>query len=367
MVIVLNRVPAGAADTVRTHLAEMLAERELGDTTIFAIDEQPLDGARLPTDAVAPLRLWLDRLGADQEARAEAIRRSLRGSLGDLATRTNAVADVSDEQLAAVEGLRTLASAPYGDALAQVRDDIGKGTLLKGEVLARWEELLGTGELLRQLRTGLGRLRDRISGALSGRPKTDVQFNGAVEHVVETLIRTRGDEAASEAAAAWRAHPTGAALLASDAAAGLDRSSADLGRKAGFAVRAWQGHLLDLVRNVGGDRRATGRVLSFGVNGAAIVVMMVVFSHTGGLTGAEVAVASGAGAVGHTLLEALLGDQAVRTLATEARSDLEARVGALYDEERARYEALLAAIKLDDDAPSRLRALASTIAAGVQA
>lgn len=366
LVIVLNRVPTGAADTVKTHLGEMLAERGLGDTTIFAIDEQPLDAARLPTGSVAPLRVWLDRLGADQEARADAIRRSLRGSLGDLATRTNAVAAVGDEQLAAVAGLRTLARSPYQDALAQVRDDIGKGTLLKGEVLARWEELLGTGELLRQLRTGLGRLRDRITGALSGRPKTDVQFNGAVEHVVETLIRTRGDGAASEAATAWRAHPTGAALLASEAGAGFDRSSADLGRKAGFAVRAWQGHLLDLVRNVGGDRRTTGRVLSFGVNGAAIVVMMVVFSHTGGLTGAEVAVAGGAGAVGHTLLEALLGDQAVRTLAADARSDLEARVRVLYDEERARYDALLAAIKLDDDAPARLRALASTIAEAVR-
>ena len=50
--------------------------------------------------------------------------------------------------------------------------------------------------------------------------------------------------------------------------------------------------------------------------------MIAVFAHTGGLTGAEVAVAGGTSAVGQRVLEALLGDQAVRTLAAQAREDL---------------------------------------------
>ena len=39
------------------------------------------------------------------------------------------------------------------------------GSLLRGEVLARWQEFVGTGELLRTLQDRVGRLRDRLSAA----------------------------------------------------------------------------------------------------------------------------------------------------------------------------------------------------------
>ena len=50
--------------------------------------------------------------------------------------------------------------------------------------------------------------------------------------------------------------------------------------------------------------------------------MLAVFTQTGGLTGAEVAVAGGTSAAGQRILEALLGDQAVRSLAARAREML---------------------------------------------
>jgi len=120
-----------------------------------------------------------------------------------------------------------------------------------------------------------------------------------------------------------------------------------------------------VVRNVGGDRKSTARVLSLGVNGVAAVVMMVVFAHTGGVTGAEVAVAGGASALGHTLLEALLGDQAIRSLAEQARASLDTRVAAVYEEEAARYRDAVAELGIDAAAPVRLRALADTLSRGV--
>jgi N-acetyl-gamma-glutamylphosphate reductase len=97
----------------------------------------------------------------------------------------------------------------------------------------------------------------------------------------------------------------------------------------------------------------------------AAAVMMLVFAHTGGLTGAEVAVAGGAGAVGHALLEALLGDQAIRTLAAKARSSLESRVAELYAEEAQRYEAALASLDVDTQTPVRLRRLAESLSRAV--
>jgi hypothetical protein len=361
LVIVMNRTPAGHGDTLKTHLEEMLAARGLAGTEVFTILEQDLEGTRLPKSATIEVSAWLDHLGSNRDARSAAILRSLTGSLGDLASRTNRVADALDGQLATVDSLRTLAHAPYNDAAQQIRTDIGQGALLRGEVLSRWEELLGTGELLRQLRTGVSRLRDRVVGAVTGRPKSDIELNGAVEHVVETLIRTRADEAASKAITNWKAFPAGAALLNNYHDEDLSASSAALKQQGATTVREWQRHVLELIRNVGGDRKTKARVLSFGVNGVAMVVMMLVFAHTGGLTGTEVAVAGGASAVGHTLLEAVLGDQTVRKLALDARSDLEQRIDALMNSEAARFDDQLSHMSLDAGAPGRLRTLADRL------
>ncbi len=362
LVVVLNRVPPEGASALAEHLGQMLEGQGLGGTQVVTVTEQPLVEGRLPVEAVAPLRAWLDRLGTDRELRAAAIRRSLQGSLGDLAHRTGAVATALESQAAAVEQLRGDVRVSYDEAFEQVRSDIDQGALLRGEVLARWEQLLGTGELFRQLRTGLGRLRDQVAGVLTGRRRTDVEFTDAVENVVHTLIRTRADAAADDVASRWRTRPSGQRLLAADASGELARSSAELDAKAAATVRAWQGELLELIRNVGGGKKTTARVLSYGVNGVAAVVIMVMFAHTGGLTGGEVAVAGGAGAVGHALLEALLGDQAIRTLATQARAALETRVATLYAEEEARYDAAIAGLGVDTEAPSRLRGYAKTLA-----
>ena len=99
--------------------------------------------------------------------------------------------------------------------------------------------------------------------------------------------------------------------------------------------------MLDLVSQEGLAKRASARLASLGVNGAGLVVMLGVFMHTGGLTGAEIAVAGGSSALGQRVLEAILGDQAVRTMAERARDDLIARVERLMAGEQDRYGALL--------------------------
>ena len=108
-------------------------------------------------------------------------------------------------------------------------------------------------------------------------------------------------------------------------------------------VRAWQGAVFELVSQEAAGKRSTARIASLGVNGAGLVVMIAVFAHTGGLTGAEVAVAGGTSAVGQRVLEALLGDQAVRDARGEgARGPAGARRARCSAAEAVRYEALLA-------------------------
>jgi hypothetical protein len=110
-----------------------------------------------------------------------------------------------------------------------------------------------------------------------------------------------------------------------------------------------------MVRTQGADKRSTARFLAFGVNGLSVALMVVVFSHTGGLIGAEVGIAGGSAVVGQKLLEAVFGDQAVRTLAERARRSLQARVTDLFAVERARYTDLLDSLALHPEAPEALR------------
>jgi hypothetical protein len=128
-------------------------------------------------------------------------------------------------------------------------------------------------------------------------------------------------------------------------------------------VRDWQAGLMDLLRRESAGKQTSAKVLSYGVNGVALVLMVGVFAQTGGLTGAEVAIAGGSSAVGQKLVEALLGDQAVRRLTADARSDLERRVDALIDAEAARFDAALAPHRPSDHA-GRLRRLSERLREG---
>ena len=231
---------------------------------------------------------------------------------------------------------------------------------MRGEVLARWEEFIGTGELMRELRTGIGRVRDRIASTVTGRPRTAPKLQGAVEGVLETLIRGEADGAAAAVLGEWRALPAAASLLPTLPPT-LGRASHDLSAHTSATVREWQGQLLGLVRSQGANRRSTARFLSLGVNGVSMVLMVLVFSHTGGLTGTEVAVAGGASAVGHALLEALLGDENLRRLAAQARTDLESRVRTLYEAEAARFHAELDRAGVDAGGGATLRHAVATL------
>ena len=88
--------------------------------------------------------------------------------------------------------------------------------------------------------------------------------------------------------------------------------------------------MLRLIRAEGADKRLTARLLSLGVNGAGVVLMILVFAHTGGLTGGEVGIAGGTAILAQRVLEAVFGDQAMRGMTKRAREDLSERATALF-------------------------------------
>ena len=88
--------------------------------------------------------------------------------------------------------------------------------------------------------------------------------------------------------------------------------------------------------------------------------MIAVFSQTGGLTGGEAAVATGTAAVSQTVLTAVFGEQAVRDLARNARTNLLERLEVLLANDRERFEEL---VRVGDSGGDELRNHANSLEA----
>ncbi|SCG47038.1 GTPase domain-containing protein [Micromonospora halophytica] len=358
--LVLDRVPPEAADEIAAHLSEMLAAQELDTAPLFVLPETWVDGqGLLPEKVTAPLSAWFARLAADAEARAAVVRQTLDGALASLHPTVEVLAEAADEQAAAADALDERVRAAYRGAQRTVEEGLKDGRLLRGEVLARWQEFVGTGEFFRTVEARIGRLRDRLVAAVTGRPATPaVELRHAIESQLVTLLRGVAAEAAESAYTAWKAHPAGAALLAPE----LAHPSGDLSERAERLVRDWQRGVLELVRAEGGDRRFVARTAAYAVNATGLAVMIAVFASTAFIpTGLEVATGAGTTVAAQTVLQAIFGDQAVRTLANKARADLLDRVRTLLDTEGARYLARTDEARPGADAGGQLRRAAGRV------
>jgi len=359
--IVLDRTPDEAITTVSTHLARMLATRGLKDSPLFTVVEGDVDDdGLLPAHHVGEIRGWLDSLAGDADARTVVVRQTLDGAVRAIARQAYPVADAVGDQAAIAVTLRSDVHRAYDDAIEKVVEACADGTLLRGEVLARWQEFVGTGELLRSLEEKVSRIRDRVANAVRGKPQQAERVTVAVESGMETLILEHAEAAAEAAHRSWSQQPAGATLLAGGPA-DLGRASRDLRRRAERVVRDWQSDVLDMVRTEGADKRTTARYLAFGVNGLSVSLMVVVFAGTAGVTGAEVGIAGGSAVLGQKLLEAVFGDQAVRTLAERARKSLQQQVTSLLEAERARYLTLVDAVALQPGSGDDLRTAARRV------
>ena len=235
------------------------------------------------------------------------------------------------------------------------------GTLLRGEVLARWQEFVGTGEFLRQVEAGISRLRDRITAAIKGNPPPTSDLGEALQSGIAELLIAQGRGASATILRRWRQMPGGPQLV--EAHPELAAPESEDTAKVERLIRDWQGELLGLVQAEGKDRRTTARVLSFGVNGVGVILMLLVFGHTGGVTGGEVGIAGGSAVLAQRILEAIFVDQAVRDLAAKARRHLMAKPEDLYAVEQARLHAAVATFAGSTGQADRLKDSAAPLVA----
>ena len=203
-----------------------------------------------------------------------------------------------------------------------------------------------------------------ISAAIKGNPPPDEGLGEALQSGVAALVLSNAETAASETARAWRRLPGGNQILT--AHPDLAKPAPGLRPDVERVVRDWQGEVLELVRTEGQGRRTNARIAAYGLNAIGLFLMLVAFSSTAGLTGAEIGIAGGTAVLAQRVLEAIFGDQAVREMAAKARRSLLDLADHLYSGERERYAAALAEVAPPADQAQRLSAVAAALRAVVR-
>ena len=376
--VVLNRVPEGDEEAIENDLRRMLDEAGIHAVLIHTVTEQPRDeSGMLAPVSLAPLTLWIRELGADAPARAAIARQTLAGAVETLAGNLQVLAAEQARQQVAHQSLATIAAEEYEDALTTIDGALSDGSLLRGEVLSRWHDFVGTGDFFRSLDSTIGRLRDRVGSALRGQPAAAQKVEDALESGIHAVVLDAAARASENTRTRWRASRAGRSLLArldapqavsvapQTASAAPEQNAGINGEAKGneakgdeaksevqsaediFSaavaeqIRLWQGPVLEMIREEGADKRKRARFLSLGVNAAAVMLMVAAFSLTGGITGIEAGIAGGSGVVGTKLLESIFGEDAVRRMATRARTDLLERMADLLTEHAQPFTAVL--------------------------
>ena len=346
--VVLDRTPADAVTTVATHLARMLAARGLKDSPLFTVAEGPVSPeGLLDPSLVADVRSWLVSLAGDGGARQAVVRQTLDGTVRAMAREAHAVADAVTQQTEALDALREVTTTTYDAARDAAIASATDGSLLRGELAARWSELAGTGELLRSIEGRVGLIRDRLVNAVKGSGQQTDRVNATLESALELMVLDHAERAAVAVVDAWAEHGTLAARLA-PAGEDLGRASRDLRRRVETAVRDWQHQLTELVRADDAERR-TSRYLAYGARGLAVTLAVTVLVDSAPPETAARA------EVGRTLLDAVFGAGHAETLVARGRADLERRVAGLIESERVRYAGPLDSLGLAPDAARQVR------------
>jgi len=334
LAIVLSRVQPKTREVVLNHFVRMLTEYGLGEIDRFVIDESKVHDGRLPDSEVTDLRLWLAELSVDETRRAQAVKETLNGVLDSFRIRVPALARHLETQVAFRGELRGDVEGAFGSALTDIDKAFRGGALVHGEVLARWQDFAGSGDLMRSLQ-----LRKRGRNGKDASPERIIAFRAALRAGLESVIVAAANRACEEVVTRWRHRAEAGATLAE----GLERPSDELARHAGRAIAAWQEHVTELVRTEGVAKRSVSKLVAFDADSLALIFMVAMFSG-GRVEG-----------VPHRLVKALLGAESLRGIGAKALSDLRARIGMLFDEESMRYvQALDSAGVPDESAATRL-------------
>jgi energy-coupling factor transporter ATP-binding protein EcfA2 len=392
--VVLSRIPQAYRTELSDHFNAMLDANGIAAENRFVILETPLVDGMLPSDAYQPIRDWLADTAARSDRRVAVLSQTMSGVLDTFKSRVPAMAAHVEAQVVLRGELRRTAETSYERAFAEANAGMRDGSLLTGEVLARWQDCVVGGDL--RPRRGGKPAKSAKKGKRARRgPSHNAALNIALREAIESFIVSIADRAAEHVDASWRGSPAGTVLLEDAAAdrargeyakqvfesafgtgaatsartgaaartgaqtaepaeasqaAAFSRSSADLPLRAARAVGAWQDHLTRLVQAE--DQNA--KRVSFDDESLGLVVLVAMLGEDAP-GAATVNGAEDEGTSIHTEPRRLLASVYGAGMLAKARADLTHRVRLLLDEEMVRYvEVIESAGPCDDVAAIRL-------------
>ena len=350
--VVLSRVPQAHRKELTDHFEAMLDANGIKSADRFVIQETPLLDGMLPPDAYQQIRDWLADTAQQADRRVAVLTQTMSGVLDTFKSRVPKVAAHVEAQVVLRGQLRKHTADAYQNALAEADKSLRSATLLQGEVLARWQDCVASGDL----RSKKAVTRTKGKRARRG-PQRVAALSSALREALESLIISLADRAAEQVDGRWRESPAGALLL-SDAAAERARGeqvkeifesafgdarlagkglavTSDLSARAARAVGSWQDHLTHLAGDEGErNPEAFGLVMAVAMlaEGSADAIAAEVNEHLGARTSR-----TGPGST------------------VQNRADLLDRIRLLFDEELLGFaEVIDAAGPCDDVAAIRL-------------
>lgn len=365
--LVLNRVPGEAQEETINSLQALLSGHSLGDVPLFVVPESAKDSRGILEPAlIQGLRAWLDDVAASADTRTAVIRQTVGGAIDLLEPTVGTLAVAADDQVTAANALVAVAREHYRKADYEATWAIRDGALLRGEALARWQRLSGSGDLFRIVPTRLGRLPDKIglgskaarlrhgmgmtrdraawtrdrAASVVGRGGRVTRLQQVLDTDLAAVIGSAAAAAAERTRADWQTRPGGEDLLASHTDPSGNPSFKDgdsdfSGDTSGPAalLYAWRTTTRDLL-NAEAAREHAGRRI--GPHAVTVSVTLVSLLACAGVSNKR-----GSTLMARRALEAIFGERAAENLVRTSRDDLFERIGAFLAAEVSRYQAIL--------------------------
>jgi len=150
--VILSRVPPRHRTELVAHFSAMLDANGIQAENRFVIPETGVVDGYLPDDIFQPIRDWLEDTAKRADRRVAVLSQTMSGMLDTFKTRVPRLAAHVDAQVVLRTRLRRELETAYSTALGEFDEGTRGGRLLAGEVLARWQDYVASGDLGTALR-----------------------------------------------------------------------------------------------------------------------------------------------------------------------------------------------------------------------
>ncbi|GAA1777039.1 MULTISPECIES: GTPase [Streptomonospora] len=342
LAVVLSRVPERGHTQLVQHFGAMLEANGLGDAPRFIVPEtDQIAEERFTSNVADHIREYLADVAGDLVQRDRVSLRTFIGVIDSFRTRVPDLAKQVEVQVEARRVLESAVKSAYEGAGAEIDEALRDGELMRGNLLARWQDIAASGELMRMMRTR-GRRKPRGDQDEESRVRG---LEHAVRDSLESLVVASAERAVEKAADEWETVPGGGDIV--ERAGGRRLPESFVERVSG-TVSEWMHRVGEMVSADGATKRSVARVIRFDKQAFTLVLIVELLGYDAAGAASE----RRSGPSPNRLLRGVFGADSLRNISNRARDDLRRRIGTLLYEERTRFTDTLAAVKLpeEDDA-----------------